>query len=183
MDDSSSGGGSYDSGGSHDSGGSYDSGYADSGYPDPAHQGYGHGHPSAEYDTYYPPPYPGGGYHPGFQGGGRRRDRPYHPGDLSDAQPWVKVLTWLGTIVALIGFAIAGLAVLGTVGAHQPASDGDVVHLDGRTYEITGPGVTSPSDTTDLLDADSLRLGFGLFFLGAVLLVVAATGHSTSRRR
>ncbi|MBY8851006.1 hypothetical protein K7G98_22640 [Saccharothrix sp. MB29] len=94
----------------------------------------------------------------------------------------VKVLTWLGTIVALIGFAIAGLAVLGTVGAHQPASDGDVV------TSTAGPTrspvqVTSPSDTTDLLDADSLRLGFGLFFLGAVLLVVAATGHSTSRRR
>jgi hypothetical protein len=59
--------------------------------------------------------------------------------------------------------------------------DGHVVDLESGT--IVDPGASSSRAAGPVEETNSIGLGIGLFVVGLLLSVVAALGHSTSRRR
>lgn len=76
------------------------------------------------------------------------------PSDLSKSPPWVKVLIVAGAAIALVGFGMAFLGILGFIG-----------------------------NVPDSPDFGAVLPGFGLFFVGIVVLAVASLGRALSRRR
>ena len=81
------------------------------------------------------------------------------PTDYSKAPAWVKVLIVVGTVIALAGFGMAFIGIVGFIGSVPDAS------------------ATDPPDFGNVLP------GFGLFFVGVVVLAVAGIGRALSRRR
>ena len=81
------------------------------------------------------------------------------PTDYSRAPAWVKAMIVAGIGIALAGFGMAFVGILGFIG-----------------------GVPD-SSPTNLPDFGSALPGFGLFFVGIVVLVIANVGRVLSRRR
>jgi hypothetical protein len=81
------------------------------------------------------------------------------PTDYSKAPAWVKLLTVVGIVIALVGFGMAFLGILGFIGSVPNASP------------------------TDLPDFGNVLPGFGLFFVGLVVLIIANVGKAMSKRR
>ncbi|MEV8436878.1 hypothetical protein AB0425_05850 [Actinosynnema sp. NPDC051121] len=141
-----------------------------------------------------------------------RRRRHGYP-DLSTARPWVKVLTWVGTLAAVLGLVIMGLEVFSAVprpaaasvssdgfpagdpfpGAHIPGgrfpdgqlSGGDRISVDGQVFTVVDGEVvgTTASRPTAPATRGIWGIGIGLFLVGFVLSAVAGLGHATSKRR
>ncbi|MEV6241185.1 hypothetical protein [Lentzea sp. NPDC051838] len=134
----------------------------------------------------------------------RRRSRRGYQ-DLSGAPGWVKVLVWVGALLAIAGFGVIFFGILSP--APEPISTpltpafptanlppgfptGDLppgFPTDALPPEFGSPGMTGfPSPrhlTPQSVGGPNLPLGFGLFFAGFVLTAIGALGHSTSRRR
>jgi len=81
------------------------------------------------------------------------------PADLSKSPAWVKALIVVGLVVTLVGFGMVLVGIIGFIAAV--------------------PG-SSPSDHPDFGVA---LPGFGVFFAGMVLLMIANLGRALSRRR
>jgi hypothetical protein len=132
--------------------------------------------------------------------------------DLSTAPPWVKVLTWVGTLTLIAGFVITGLGIIGSAGGANsggatagphPFPDGGItgeafpggitenerlITIDGHVVDlesgaIADPGASSSRAARPVEEPNYIGLGIGLFVVGSLLSVVAGLGHSTSRRR
>lgn len=135
-----------------------------------------------------------------------RRHRHGYP-DLSTARPWVKVLTWVGGLAAVLGIVIMGLEVFSAVprpvvpvgsdrfpagdpfpGAHIPEgriSGGDRISVDGGVFTVVDGEVvgTTASRPTAPATRGISGVGIGLFLTGFVVSTVAGLGHATSKRR
>lgn len=81
------------------------------------------------------------------------------PTDYSKAPVWVKVLIVIGIVIALFGF---GMVLVGILGFINSVPD-------------------SPPDR--LPDFGSVLRGFGVFFAGLIILTIANVGKVLSRRR
>lgn len=92
-------------------------------------------------------------------GGGHFEYNVPDPTDYSKAPGWVKVLTVLGIGVALVGFGIAFVTILGFI-----------------TSVPNFPDAGMP-------DFGNVGLGFGVFFVGLVVLTVANLGKVMSKKR
>ncbi|MFD9706008.1 hypothetical protein [Lentzea sp. NPDC059081] len=96
-----------------------------------------------------------------------RRRRRYGGRPLTGAPLWIKVVVWVGTLLAIAGFGVLGfdfLTALETPSPPMPA-------FPGADRQFTPPSPAGPH----------LGLGFGLFFAGFVLSAIGTLANNTRR--
>lgn len=90
-----------------------------------------------------------------------------HMADYSRAPGWVKLFTWVGALICLVGFGIIGASIFGFISGAAEQFD------SGGVPEPTGFGAKFKY----------IAIGFGVFFAGLIVASIANLGKSTSRPR